>query len=116
MYDAALAPVGVNVAQWALLRKLSAAPDAGLSIGELAERTELERSTVSRNVRVLARLGLVELTGSTADRRAAAISLTAPGRAVLERGAPLWQQAQEQVETLLGADAAGQLRSLLRSV
>lgn len=116
LYDAALEPAGVNVAQWGLLRKLDASPGASSSIGDLAERTELERSTVSRNVRVLERHGLVELTDSTDDRRAAAIILTGKGLAALQQGAPLWQHAQEQVEALLGTESAGQLRSLLLCV
>src|ERR1700754_2465481 len=61
LYDEALEPVGVNVAQWGLLRKLGAADSQPLSIGELAEASELERSTVARNVRVLEKLGLVRL-------------------------------------------------------
>lgn len=116
LYDAALEPIGVNVAQWGLLRKLDASPGRSFSIGELAARVELERSTVSRNVRVLARLGLVELSESLEDRRASTIALSRRGLVAIEQGAPLWEDAQRQFEQMLGIERATQLRSVLLSV
>ncbi|WP_375424781.1 MarR family winged helix-turn-helix transcriptional regulator [uncultured Friedmanniella sp.] len=115
-YDAALEPVGVNVAQWGLLRKLARPPGEPISIQELADRTELERSTAARNVRVLEKHGLVRLGGSAGDRRLALIELTEQGLAVLHLGEPLWHQAQREVQTLLGGDQAIELRSLLHAV
>jgi len=116
LYDAALQPLNINVAQWGLLRRLDAVTLVPLSIQELAERSELERSTVARNVRVIERLGLVQLGESPEDRRAATIVLTDQGLSVLGRGAPLWQDAQTQVEEMLGQANAGQLRSVLLSI
>lgn len=115
-YDAALEPVGINVAQWGLLRKLAKEPRQPISIQELADRAELERSTAARNVRVLERLGLVQLSQSAADRRASVIELSEQGVSVLQRGLPLWRQAQREVEQLLGGDEAAGLRSLLHAV
>lgn len=115
-YDAALEPVGVNVAQWGLLHKLARPPREPISIQELADRAELERSTAARNVRVLERLGLVRLGGSAGDRRLSLIELTGQGLSVLQRGEPLWQQAQREVQALLGGDRASELRSLLHAV
>ena len=51
-YDAALAPVGVNLAQFSLLRTVSR--HGPLSLTDLARRMELDRSTVGRNVKVVA--------------------------------------------------------------
>src|SRR5690349_4990655 len=116
IYDEALAPVGVNVAQWALLRNLARSPHRHVSIQELADSADLERSTASRNVRVLARLGLVRIGASEDDRRISAVELTDQALSVLERGEPLWLRAQERVEELLGAREAGALRSLLHSL
>lgn len=116
VYDAALAPVGVNVAQWGLLRKLGEVSQVPMSIQNLAEVAELERSTVARNIRVLEREGLVALGESVEDRRAATIVLTDQGLAVLRTGEPLWQSAQRQVEQLLGRRPASDLRALLLSL
>lgn len=116
LYDAALEPVGVNVAQWGLLCRLEKAPVRPLSIHDLAKRSELEQSTVGRNVRVLEKHGFVELGESIEDRRAATILLTGKGLAALEQGAPLWENAQRQVEEMLGSQTASTLRSILLSV
>ena len=77
---------------------------------------ELERSTVARNIRVLEREGLVALGESVEDRRAATIVMTGQGLAVLRTGEPLWQNAQRQVEQLLGRRPASDLRALLLSL
>ena len=45
----------------------------------LAETMRLDQSTVSRHVRALEQLGLVERTGDPEDRRAALLSLTPAG-------------------------------------
>ena len=116
LYDAALEPAGINVAQWGLLRRLDTAQPDPVSIQALAERAELERSTVARNVRVLEKLGLLRMGESRQDRRFATIALTAAGRATLDHGAPLWEAAQSQVEKMLGDSVAQELRSVLLSL
>jgi DNA-binding MarR family transcriptional regulator len=114
LYDEALARVGVNVAQFALLRRLAGA--GPVSIKDLAAAMELERSTVTRNVQVLAKMGLVDLGGSEEDRRMAVVRLTDAGRRTLLRGEPLWEAAQRRIEAVLGADDAAGLRATLQSL
>jgi DNA-binding MarR family transcriptional regulator len=114
IYDEALAPAGVNAAQFALLRRLG--ESSPLSISQLADRTELERSTVARNVRVLEKRRLVELGGLPGDRRTTAIRLSDRGRRALRDGGPLWETAQRRFEELLGAGRASELRKTLHSL
>lgn len=114
MYDAALKPVGINIAQLALLRRLS--EETALSVEDLAQSAELERSTATRNVRVLEKQGLVSVGKSDTDRRAVSILLTPHGVDTRHRSAPLWEDAQRQFEAKVGLDAARALRSLLRAV
>ena len=116
LYDAALEPVGINVAQLGLLRRLDRSCARPLSIQELAERSELERSTVARNVRVLEKQGLVELGESTEDRRVSTVLLSDKGLDALEQADPLWQSAQHEVERMFGRQSASKLRSLLLSI
>lgn len=110
-YDAALAPLGVNIAQFALLRRLARLEAASLTA--LAQALELERSTVGRNVRVLVRLGLIAEGRSEGDRREASLRLTGSGVALLERGVPFWEGCQKQVEARLGAERVAALESIL---
>jgi DNA-binding MarR family transcriptional regulator len=113
LYDAALKPVGVNLAQFSLMRRIDRA--GPVSLTELGRMAELDRSTVGRNVRVLERLGLVLLTRAK-DQREAAVRLTPAGAAALQRAAPLWEEAQRRVEAALGAGGAEQLRTLSLSL
>ncbi len=111
IYDEALAPLRINVAQFSILRKIRRA--GSISLTELARLSELDRSTMGRNTKVLQRMGLIEHAASD-DHRETNLALTAEGRNLVERGDPLWDKAQEQIETRLGEDGAEQLLSLLR--
>ncbi|MGH8776347.1 MAG: MarR family winged helix-turn-helix transcriptional regulator [Jiangellaceae bacterium] len=53
---------------------------APIRVSVLAETLRLDQSTVSRHVRSLEQLGLVERSGDPDDRRAALLSPTAAGR------------------------------------
>lgn len=112
-YDEALAPLGVNIAQFSLLRNIDRM--APVSLTDLAARVELDRSTVGRNAKVLERMGLVEIRPGK-DQREATLLVSEPGKAILREGAPLWDRAQADIETRLGADGAGRLRDLLAAL
>jgi DNA-binding MarR family transcriptional regulator len=112
-YDEALAPVGVNIAQFGMLRRIARAEPVALT--ELGRLTELDRSTVGRNVRVLERIGLVAL-GRGKDQREATVSLSDQGRRTLEIGAPLWEGVQAAIEQRMGAEQAAALRTALKAL
>jgi DNA-binding MarR family transcriptional regulator len=111
LYDETLAPAGINVAQYQLLRRIEGlrAP----SLTELARRAKLDRSTVGRNVRVLERMGLVRFA-PTEDQREAAAALTPAGVEALRLAGPLWAVAQRRIEETLGAAGAETLQTLAR--
>ena len=112
-YDAALEPVGVNIAQFSLMRKVDR--KGPISLTELGRLTELDRSTVGRNMRVLERAGLVELKPGK-DQREAEVVLTAAGQVVLSNGAPLWDAVQARIESALGPGNGEQLRTLIAAL
>ncbi len=99
MQDGAPAPIGMNIAQVVLLRAIEQAES--LSLTGLAERTELDRSTVCRNVEALVKSGLVALSTGNAQREAT-VGLTYKGRNALEHGAPLDAPAEQKAEMALG--------------
>jgi DNA-binding MarR family transcriptional regulator len=109
-YDAALAPAGVNIAQFSLLRKLRR--HGALSLTALAELVELDRSTLGRNLRVLERLGVVELSAGR-DQRESVAALTEAGRETLAKGDPLWDKAQADMADKIGTEGVAQLTALL---
>lgn len=113
LYDSILEPAGVTLAQFSLLRKIERA--GTVSLTKLGQLTELDRSTVGRNVKALERLRLVR-TASAKDQREAAVRLTPAGERVLRIGAPLWDEAQRRVEAALGATGASQLQTLAHNL
>lgn len=112
-YDEAMAPLGINIAQFSLLRSIARLEPVILT--ELGRRMELDRSTIGRNVRVLERMGLVKL-GSGKDRREATVMLTEAGRRVLQEAAPLWEAAQAALEARMGVKATQELREILNRI
>ncbi len=113
LYDDALAPIGINLAQFSLLRNIQRAEP--ISLTDLGQRTELDRSTVSRNVKVLEKMELVVMANSQ-DQRETAVGLSDKGRQILAEGAPLWDGVQAAIEAKLGDDASGQLKALLQTL
>jgi DNA-binding MarR family transcriptional regulator len=113
LYDAALGPAGIGLAQYSLMRRIQSA--RAVSLTELAHLAELDRSTVGRNVRVLERLGLVSETAAE-DQRETTVTLTEVGVETLRRARPLWDDAQRRVEAALGEAGAETLRTLAESL
>ncbi|MFB8831524.1 MarR family winged helix-turn-helix transcriptional regulator [Azotobacter sp. CWF10] len=110
MYDDALAGVGLNAAQYALLRNLEWLRRP--SITELAEALGLDRSTLGRNLRVLEGKGLLALEGGE-DQRSRLVCLTTAGRACLDEAKAAWVRVQEQLGQRLGPEKRATLLALL---
>ena len=109
LYDSILEPAGVTLAQFSLLRKIKRV--GPVSLTKLGQLTELDRSTIGRNVKALERLQLVR-AALAKDQREAAVQLTPAGKRALKIGAPLWEEAQRRVETALGDAGVAQLQAL----
>ncbi len=114
LYNAALAPVGISVNQYAMLVRTGRSGPC--SIRELAATLVMDRSTLGHLLRPLEARGLVVLAASPADRRRRLLSLTPAGAALLETARPHWAAAQHRFAAAYGHDAAGRLRSMLGDV
>jgi DNA-binding MarR family transcriptional regulator len=113
IYEEALAPSGVHATQFSILVALAVADGAPLS--RVAEGLVMDRTTLTRNLRPLARRGWVRIEAGE-DRRAHNLSLTRSGRAALERALPLWQQAQTRLHEQLGDARWARMRTDLQSL
>lgn len=113
IYDEALAPAKINVAQFSLLRRIERL--GPISFTALGRLSGLDRSTVGRNGKVLERGGLIEAAEGD-DAREACVVLTPAGRLAFQAALPLWRQAQQKIEATIGPDAASHLRSLLEEL
>ena len=111
VYDRVLAPGGLKVTQYVLLDSILQ-EEAEQSITDLAHKLGSDRSTIGRNVRVLARDGLVSLSRGS-DRREHTVHVTEKGREAVSLATPLWQKAQTAVAETLGEDQLKMLKTLL---
>lgn len=112
-YDQALAPAGLNVNQYAILRRAQIQPR---TVGALATTLGMERSTLSRDLKHLVAAGWVHLLRDPDDARQRRIDVLPAGAAVLAHAEPLWRAAQVQVEALMGVDEVGRLHAVLDRV
>src|SRR5437879_6420719 len=111
VYDRVLAPSGLRVTQYVLLRNILQ-EDVEQSLTDLAQKLGSDRSTIGRNVRILARDGLVSLSRGS-DRREHTVCVTQKGRETFSLATPLWEKSQAAVEETLGEGQLKMLRTLL---
>ena len=107
-YDTALAPAGLTVSQFSLLAVL--ASHGPLGVTRLAAELDLDRTTLTRNLKPLVKAGLVE-TRSGRDARARPVALTRLGRKRFAAARPLW--ARTQADMVARLEQSGGARDLL---
>ena len=95
-YDSELAASGLRATQFAILASINDVGEATASA--IAERLELDRTTMGRNLRPLEREGLIRRGVSKMDGRSRAITLSKSGFEKLKSALPLWQRAQAKFE------------------
>lgn len=109
IYDQALAPSGLKITMFRVIRRLSEAGEP--TISELAKLVGLDRSSLGRNLKVLEREQLVSFSGGE-DERSKVVRLTRKGNAALASAMPLWRDVQKRMKSNLGAEQDAVLRVL----
>jgi DNA-binding MarR family transcriptional regulator len=112
--DRELVASGLSVAQLGLMAQIAAADDD--TLGALAQRSGLEQSTLSRNLRTLEAKGWIEIAVVESDQRRRAVWLTEAGAHRLEQALPLWRAAQAQLTQRLSADLVRHLAETAKAV
>jgi DNA-binding MarR family transcriptional regulator len=110
LYDRALEPSGLKNTQFAALGV--AAATGPISITDLSRMMETERTTLTRNLQVLERDGLIKL-GAGVDGRSKTVVVTPKGRRRHEVALPLWAETQEHVLQAFGRKRWQSLRGEL---
>jgi DNA-binding MarR family transcriptional regulator len=111
LYDDGLRATGLRATQFSILsvtRRLGP-----VTVTRLAEETVTDRTTLTRNLKLLAQQRLVRITAGE-DRREREVTLTDRGRAALAQAYPLWKDVQSQVAQGLGPERFRRLLSDLR--
>lgn len=107
LYDSHLAPAGLSVSQFSILRLLKA--HGRLKITELAEMLIMERTTLVRALKPLQASGWVVAERSE-NGRAFDVTLSPSGLEKVAEAIPLWAEAQAAFEGEVGRDRAIRLR------
>ncbi len=110
LYDDALRPLGITASQYTLLAQLAARD--GITAVEIGHELDIEKSTLSRNLKRLLALGHI-IMDPPAGRRGRGLHLTPKGQEVLVEAYPIWRAAQSRATSILGASTRGVLDDLL---
>ncbi len=109
-YDAFLAPCGISIGQFGMLETVKVMQ--GESISRVAHVLQMDRTTLTRNLTPLKKMGLIALqTGS--DKRERTLSLTIAGKRALAVAEPKWHAAQRSLEQQLGRPQVKLLNGVL---
>ena len=101
LYDDVLRPSGLRVTQFSILAVTKRL--GPVTVTRLAEETVTDRTTLTRNLKVLSQQKLVRIVPGE-DRREREVSLTDRGRAALAQAYPMWKDVQAQVAQRLGRE------------
>ncbi len=112
-YDEALRKAGLRSTQFTILIAIAKSPHA--SVRSLAELTLMDATTMTRNLRLLAADGLVEVP-ARGTRREKRVRLTKTGERALARATPLWRAAQARFVSAFGERRWSQMRRELDQV
>jgi DNA-binding MarR family transcriptional regulator len=111
VYDRALSAAGMRVTQYSLLSNLRGTQ--GVPMSQLAEALDMDRTTLTRNLKPLLQTGWVQVKPSSNDARVRLVYLTADGAAQWKAASACWRQAQDEVNATIGADNLTGLHQML---
>ncbi|HEY8248491.1 MAG TPA: MarR family winged helix-turn-helix transcriptional regulator [Hyphomicrobium sp.] len=113
IFDEELRPFQVKASQFGLLVVIAkAGPVRRTDIGRYAD---LDPSTLTRNLAVMASNGWIEDVIEGDDGRGDPVRITAKGRHLIDGVAPGWKKAQQRARKFLGDERAASLISLFQA-
>ena len=110
VYDDALRPLGITASQFTLLTQL--AQQDGITAVEIGHSLDIEKSTLSRNLKRLLALGHITMD-PPAGRRGRGLHLTPKGEMVIQQGFPVWRDAQTRTIRVMGPESRSTLDGML---
>lgn len=117
-YTRHLAKIGLGLPQHSLVGMAAAFEKQNgrpASITELAKALDLDRTTLSRNIKPLVVEGLLVIEAGP-HGRAKAVRATREGRAAYRAGIALWRQAQDEMIAGLKADYPALMAGLAAAI
>lgn len=112
--DAALCARQLSADQWSMLCNLSS--ETGVTMSELAARSQLPPSSATRHADCLAERGLIFRVAAEEDRRRILIGLSRLGVELVEAVRAEEELAERQLQAKMGARRYAELKRLLEIV
>jgi DNA-binding MarR family transcriptional regulator len=113
LYDDFLRPSGLRSTQYSML--MAARLRGPVTLTKLAKMTVTERTTLTRNLNILEKKGLVRIEAGE-DRRERQVSITRRGQEALGAAIPMWEAAQSHIEQGLRGDRMASLLKCLSEI
>ena len=113
LYDEAMRRTGLGVNQISLLGATQVLQP--VTVTRLARATVTDRTTLTRNLNLLEKRGLIRLQAGS-DRREREVALTDRGRNVLAGAYPRWKEAQARIARRFGQERLQRLLSDLAAL
>ncbi len=109
-----LMPFNMSLIEWRICVTLYELQNS--TLGQLAEKTSYETSTLSRTINGLTTKKLIARVQSKSDRRSFALKLTPKGRALTAKIIPLAKEYENSAIANFNSKEADQLRAMLSRV
>ena len=100
-FDRAFREAGLTANQFSIL--MASYDQEGILLTKMAGILGMERTTLTRNLSLLERRGVVSVQPGP-DRRERRIAITQKGIELLEKALPLWERAQKEVMESVGQE------------
>ncbi|MCB1171914.1 MAG: winged helix-turn-helix transcriptional regulator [Leptospiraceae bacterium] len=111
LYDRAFTRAGIKGTQFSLLATVCYYN--GQTITSIAHQAIIDRTTLSRNLAVLEKQGLIIVRDSEDPGNQKKVEITHAGEAVLEKSLEVWQEIHETIQDRMGPQNWRQLIRLL---
>lgn len=108
-FERRLRPHGLRIGQFSALTALIL--KGAMTVGALADFLGVERTTLTRNLRLIEAKGWVTIEAG-ADARSRVVAVTPAGRKTVEAAVPSWRAAQHAAAATIGAAGVASLHRL----
>jgi DNA-binding MarR family transcriptional regulator len=112
--DARMRTTGLGIEQFNLLTEIAASETD--SLAAIARSACIAKSTLTRNLQVLEKAGLVEIASDAAKPRVRMVSLTEKGVLTLEKAMPAWRSASAVLSRFVDFDLPKKLAAQSRRI
>jgi DNA-binding MarR family transcriptional regulator len=113
LYDKAFEAFGIRSTQFTIL--VGVAKTQPTSISALADLLGIDRTTLTRSLRLLKQQGLLSVSNRSTKRQRF-LTLTPKGERILAASLPAWREAQERFVQSLGAEYWTEFRGELEKI